>query len=372
MTNWYDSMYSSQCIDYSMWNKMVSSICHHGPDYISQVMPWGVSSSRISGQLLSLHSSRDINTWDSHNYNNSSLIWDDSLKKFKAMKSGGGTGDLTQATADVRYAGSSNVNQALINSISSNLDTRVDSIFNYSSNVKSLYAGSSQVSGRFYPSALGKSLMNFSANKSLYANSANVRYRFPASSTAISKYRQSSAAGSTRWIYVSSTRISSNIITSAYLNTISSNLDAKIDAITGVGRGGYASVANGGTISHGFGSLPNNVTLAPSGSAAPLVYSFKVDTSNITVYHSSKDSEIFSWRCEGTDPGTDNANGWQSIAFCLTGQAFAHGLGSKPVNFAVCPSGASSLAYTASCDATNIKIIHSSKTAEIFSWRAEI
>lgn len=171
---------------------------------------------------------------------------------------------------------------------------------------------------------------------------------------------------------ISSQIISANRINSAYLNAISSNLDAKIDAITGVGRGGYASVANGGTISHGFGSLPNNVSLAPSGSAAPLVYSFKVDTSNITVYHSSKDSEIFSWRCEGTDPGTDAANGWHSIAACLTGQVFAHGLSSKPINFYVCPSGTSPIAYTASCDATNIKIIHSSKTAEIFSWRGEI
>ncbi|MBE3115281.1 MAG: hypothetical protein IMZ59_07180, partial [Actinobacteria bacterium] len=57
------------------------------------------------------------------------------------------------------------------------------------------YITSTNSINRFYPSTLGKatsgsvhSLWNWSSNKSWYANSSNVRLRFPASSTAINRY----------------------------------------------------------------------------------------------------------------------------------------------------------------------------------------
>jgi hypothetical protein len=91
-------------------------------------------------------------------------------------------------------------------------------LYNFSSNARILFAGSSQVSGRFYPSSLGKALYNFSANKSLYTNSSNVRFRFPASSTAISRYADSSNIrfrfknSSNIWVFASSQKLSGQLL----------------------------------------------------------------------------------------------------------------------------------------------------------------
>lgn len=102
------------------------------------------------------------NGWVSASWHNSSLVWDKDLVAWKAMKSGGGTGDLTRATADGLYYPSS-LGKALMN---------------FSSN-KTLYAGSSQVSSRFAPSTLTDtrldSLFNFSSNKSLYLASSSFK-----------------------------------------------------------------------------------------------------------------------------------------------------------------------------------------------------
>jgi hypothetical protein len=62
-------------------------------------------------------------------------------------------------------------------------------------------------------------------------------------------------------------------------------------------RYGWASVADAGTIAHGIGAVPTYTTVSPSG-ASPIVYSFKVDATNITVYHTSPDSEVFSWHAK--------------------------------------------------------------------------
>ena len=71
------------------------------------------------------------------------------------------------STAKANYAGSSQINRALLNSISSNLDTRVDSIFNFSSN-KSLYADSSNVRLRFQASSLARQSYLHSSNQSIH------------------------------------------------------------------------------------------------------------------------------------------------------------------------------------------------------------
>jgi len=62
-------------------------------------------------------------------------------------------------------------------------------------------------------------------------------------------------------------------------------------------NGGWASVADGGTITHQLYGKPKRVSITPSGSN-PLAYSFKVNDTNITVYHTSPDSEVFSWTAE--------------------------------------------------------------------------
>jgi hypothetical protein len=59
-------------------------------------------------------------------------------------------------------------------------------------------------------------------------------------------------------------------------------------------RSGWGSVANAGTITHGCITKPTCVYVTPSGSI-PFMYCFKVDDSNITIYHTSPDDEVFSW-----------------------------------------------------------------------------
>ncbi len=94
------------------------------------------------------------------------------------------------------FAGSANINRSLINAISSNIDIRIDSLYNFSSN-KSLYPASSLVNRNLINNISSNidtridSLFNWSSNKSLYANSSNVRFRFPGSSSIISKYNAS-------------------------------------------------------------------------------------------------------------------------------------------------------------------------------------
>jgi len=93
-----------------------------------------------------------------------------------------------------------------------------------------------------------------------------------------------------------------------YVDTISGALDTRIDSLFGwssnaislyapssTTRYGWAYVANGATFAHNCGSKPSWVNLSPSGTS-PIMYSFTIDTDNVTVYHSSPDSESFSWR----------------------------------------------------------------------------
>lgn len=58
---------------------------------------------------------------------------------------------------------------------------------------------------------------------------------------------------------------------------------------------GWNTVSNGGTISHSCSSRPIWVTISPSGTS-PIAFSFTVSDTQITVYHTSPDSETFSWR----------------------------------------------------------------------------
>ena len=74
----------------------------------------------------------------------------------------------------------------------------------------------------------------------------------------------------------------------AYVNTISSNLDTKIDNLNGtyapsaMTKSGFASVSSASKIAHGLGSLPSYVNVTPSGNVN-FGTSCTVDTTNITV-----------------------------------------------------------------------------------------
>jgi hypothetical protein len=147
----------------------------------------------------------------------------------------------------------------------------------FSSNAKSIYANSSNVRGRFpasstaisryYPSTTGKAtsgslhnLWNWSSNKSWYANSSNVRLRFPASSTAVSRYADSSnihfrykcSSASCIWTFASSQKISGGVIrTSTLLGPIlgsvadSSNIRLRFQA-SSLSYASYKHSANTG------------------------------------------------------------------------------------------------------------------------------
>jgi hypothetical protein len=99
---WNSTQASGTVIDFGEWNEMVS--------YIN-----------------STHYSSAVG-WNSVNFNNSSLTWDNSLKQWKALKSGGGAGDLTLETANGLYAGSANINRTLLDTISGALDTKIDAV----------------------------------------------------------------------------------------------------------------------------------------------------------------------------------------------------------------------------------------------------
>ena len=59
-------------------------------------------------------------------------------------------------------------------------------------------------------------------------------------------------------------------------------------------NGGWAEVADGGTITHNIFGKPRIVNLTPSGTS-PISYSFQVTDTEITVHHTSPASETFSW-----------------------------------------------------------------------------
>ena len=60
---------------------------------------------------------------------------------------------------------------------------------------------------------------------------------------------------------------------------------------------GWADVDDGGTIAHGLGALPATAYVMPSGDSV-FAASITLDATNITVYHTSPDTETVSWRAE--------------------------------------------------------------------------
>jgi len=184
----------------------------------------------------------------------------------------------TETESRSNFAGSSNINRLLLNTISSNLDTRIDSLYNFSSASRGLYANSSQINRTLLNNISSNldtridSIFNYSSNaKKLYADSGNVRYRFPGSSAAASRYYPSSLGhyftnSGTKFYsaYISASRVKdlfdhtlyvqssstsffnseldlttllndnyagSSQINRALLNSISSNIDSRVDSL---------------------------------------------------------------------------------------------------------------------------------------------
>jgi len=218
------------------------------------------SSQNLSGQLLALHRAKDINNWSNTAWHNSGLMWNNNLSKWIPKPSsgtgGGGVSDLSDLNINIDKDWNSKSIYNLISVSSSiisggiyytKLDDPVDdrqlankkyvddsiaagggytdemaqdavggiltsefkyvdvtpsiSLLGYSTISANALKGalhSSNARYYYYPSSLGKSLMNFSANKSLYANSGNVRYRFKSSSNV--------------WIFASSQKISGQLL----------------------------------------------------------------------------------------------------------------------------------------------------------------
>jgi hypothetical protein len=138
---------------------------------------------------------------------------------------------------------------------------------------------------------------------SRFADSSNINSRFVASGVELISISSQSVSGGSILTHeltlmnadtisgLSLPQWPSSAVNKTYVDTISGNLDAKIGSI------GYGcdTVADEGTIAHSLGAIPSWINLVPSGSS-PIMYSCKVDDTNITVYHSSPDSEMFFWR----------------------------------------------------------------------------
>jgi len=142
---------------------------------------------------------------------------------------------------------------------------------------------------------------------------------YSASSSKISEYITSSDIFNHE-LYVPSSVALSKFAESSAINT---KVDSKLDSTAGSGafypsslgaalmafssnatslylpsnttRYGWANVADEETFAHNCGSKPSWVGISPSG-ANPIAYSFTVDATDVTVYHTSPDSESFSWR----------------------------------------------------------------------------
>ena len=153
---WDSIQTSSDCIDLEEWNTMVtyikaidslsetnyitssnsilrfypSSVGHGTSGSVSKLWLWSAnkslyansanirfrfkpssgiwvfaSSQKLSGQLMAIHSARDINNWNPSSWHNSGLMWNNTISKWVPHKSGASTGggisDLSDLTIDV-------------------------------------------------------------------------------------------------------------------------------------------------------------------------------------------------------------------------------------------------------------------------------
>jgi len=247
---------------------------HKGPEYRSLIMPYGISAQYISGQLLSMHSSRDINSWNSNYWNNSSLTWDSSINKWKALKSGGGTGtansgDFKASAATWAWVSSQKIsggtilvgdftaigdtisglrqptfnsgaaNKRYVDIISGNLDTRIEALEGASEitwlSLATVSSAAIDANNWFVES--GVKLSNHENDATIHFTLESIRDDFAGSSN----------------------------INRTLLNSISSNLDNRLDSIFGYSSNAKNLYANSGNIRFRFPGS-SNVNIKTSGS----------------------------------------------------------------------------------------------------------
>lgn len=224
--SWDEVQAAGMGINYSEWNTMVPAIKSH----------WA-----ITGMS-------DI-TWNSANWHNSSIGWDDTTQKWKPYKSGAGVGD---GGISAWY----------------DLDTGIGI---------TAFGGAVAISGT-------------------QAETLSVA-DYIASSTAIKTF-----AGSSNLVTWKSNVTQSEM---GYLDGVTSDIQTQIDAIVGTTANfvsGWVLASSTAVISHGYGSLPPVVGVSPSGSES-FSYSLKVDATNLTVYLSASGQHCINWFAGGGEPG---------------------------------------------------------------------
>jgi len=227
---------------------------------------------------------------------------------------------ITSANAISRFADSSNVNRDLINTISSNLDTKIDAVsdtpstwsdMTTSTGLTPITVGVSGSSGTTVE-VLGYSTISSNAQWSqnwlsisgsqltsiIGSGNEYTQAYLHSSNSALHSFNTANYITSTNSIsrFSDSSQYSTDKATYALIaDTVASSTAYSIFAPSSLTRYGWSSVTDGSTFAHNCGAKPNWVSIAPSG-VNPLAYSFKTDATNVTVYHTSPDSETFSWR----------------------------------------------------------------------------
>jgi len=266
------------------------------------------------------------------------LTWIESQSLWSSQAAGGfdNTLYITSSNSISRFTDSSNVNWTKITAISSGFDGRLDTLeamdeFDHelyitSTNSITRFADSSSIqakfihsagynaSGAFYPSSLGVGVSgNVKILNDWYEASAQ-NYSKAYASAQIAQY--DAGGGISGWydldtgigitafngaVAISGTEAETISVadyiasSTAVANFPNSSSIISRYAPSSETRYGWGVVGDAGTIAHTCSVKPTWISIAPSG-VTPLMYSFTVDATNITVYHSSPDTEDFSWR----------------------------------------------------------------------------
>ena len=220
INNWSNTTWHNSSL---MWNKDLakwipkpSSAAGGGGDLTRAIADglykpssgiWNYASSqKLSGQLLAIHSARDINAWNASYWHNSGLMWNNTIGKWVPHKSGASIGDSGTPAGGDKYV---QFNQA------DSFGGKPAFTWNY--NTSSLRI-SGAISGTKISGGTIRSNSIIGPVLSQFAGSSSVRFRFPGSSTAISRFADSSniryrfKSSSNVWIFASSQKISGQLL----------------------------------------------------------------------------------------------------------------------------------------------------------------
>lgn len=222
-----------------------------------------VSSQHLSGQLIALATARDVNSWDASTFTNSGLKWSGTGWNASYL------GVWTKRTGGIYY----NDGEVIIGPSTFDLgDYKLQVAGNsYFSGAVQFIGEISGIRDPTYASGVAsKHYVDNALSSSRFKDEAGILVQHD-----VNGYIKLSGQGAT------------HVMSGQNMFLISSALD----------KYGWCSVANGGTFLHNYSSKPSWIGLSPSGTS-PIAYSFTVDATNVTIYHTSPDSETFSWRAK--------------------------------------------------------------------------